>query len=428
MSSNVRFAYNPIYDDPTLTMNSPNETQQHSYSDADTIPIIQKSVEIPEMAPIVQEKSDQRKLRWIRCVIIFVVFLLMMILLCILGIFLFIYHHRLTEIEMRNALPTTTEFPVTTPTNTLVDLTGEIIDADTTDPIHNATISALYFLTLNTAIQAVSNIDGEFDFPLNVTTKYILLFEHPAYRPVEIPHYHIKAADVDPEPLRIRMISQSKEFLANGPGVVQGSVLDANTSQPLANATVIFRNGLRNEHGGVVATLSTTANGTWEIRLPTGHYTVCLEKAGYKPECLAVVALANRTRTYPHQLSYMYRVLTVQFLLEWRNISRTVLTGTAEGSGVTVVNQTQSCLATSCRSTLTVSKLSPGPFSYAVRRTEASSSALDAGGFDASVTVYIKGVVRGHYRAPQRNGAVWDVVVIDGAGGKRLTEINTVHN
>ena len=60
-------------------------------------------------------------------------------------------------------------------------------------------------------------------------------------------------------------------------GTVSGTVIDATTGEGTNGATVTFRT----ESGGVAATMDTDSNGSYELTLPVGNYTVEVTKAEY---------------------------------------------------------------------------------------------------------------------------------------------------
>jgi subtilisin family serine protease len=87
--------------------------------------------------------------------------------------------------------------------------------------------------------------------------------------------------------------SQSIKFLPPPTGIVNGTVTDANDSQPVEGATVRALQGTT-----VVGTTTTAANGTYSLRLLLGTYTIEIGKTNYVTNSGSVtLATANQVIT-----------------------------------------------------------------------------------------------------------------------------------
>lgn len=79
-------------------------------------------------------------------------------------------------------------------------------------------------------------------------------------------------------------------------GVASGTVKNALTGGGIADVNLTVRSGWSNDaNGEIIATATTSANGTYSFDLPLGNYTVCAEKDGYISTFFNIVVQTTST-------------------------------------------------------------------------------------------------------------------------------------
>jgi len=156
--------------------------------------------------------------------------------------------------------------PVAKPTGTI---SGTVTDADTTDPIEGATVTAEGYSTTTAA-------DGTYTLADLPVGSYTVTASATGYVDES------KTADVLENQTTVVDFALSPEPT----GTISGTVTDADTTDPIEGATVTADG----------YSTATTANGTYTLAdLPVGSYTVTASATGYVEQSKTAEVLENQT-------------------------------------------------------------------------------------------------------------------------------------
>lgn len=74
-------------------------------------------------------------------------------------------------------------------------------------------------------------------------------------------------------------------------GVAEGTIKNAVTGRPVSEVKLSFIKGWNKQEGDIILTTNTDFNGEYQVQLPVGNYTVCMEKNGYVSNRFNIVVL-----------------------------------------------------------------------------------------------------------------------------------------
>ncbi len=213
-------------------------------------------------------------------------------------------------------------------------------------------------------------------------------------------------------------------------GQVLGKVTNATNNKGIPSAKLIFRRGSDNTEGQIIAEKETNANGSYDVNLPGGNYTMSMEKNGYLTGHVDVIAIGkqksiNQNGSITPNFAENEKV---RIVLTWKENPRDLdshLTGEtankdnrfhiyyrnkqykdAENSVNLDVDDTTSFGP----ETVTVlNKLNEGTYTYAVHKYSGSST---LGASEAAVAVYMDNQLVQTYAVPGGEGNLWKVFEI----------------
>ena len=180
-------------------------------------------------------------------------------------------------------------------------ISGRVIDINN-QPVRGAVIRATNTVDPELTVEVFSDPDGTFLMPRvpagtwNVTVVSLAFggYRLPPVQPTPDGVYR----DVAVQPGQTTNIGDF--VLEPEPGTVTGTVTDANTGQPIANARVTAVAGTTTR-----ADVSTDANGRYTFTVPAGEYVITAVAPGYAPESQTLSVPANQTTTLNFQLAQL---------------------------------------------------------------------------------------------------------------------------
>ncbi|MBV9495001.1 MAG: carboxypeptidase regulatory-like domain-containing protein, partial [Acidobacteria bacterium] len=165
---------------------------------------------------------------------------------------------------------------------------GTVTNGQTGQPLPGATVTITYN---GTTVTTTTDSNGHYNFP-NVPS------EVPVTVTISHPDYGTQP------PYTVTLPPGGNDTRTTGltplPGTINGTILDGGTSQPLAGATVVLRDG----NGQVVGTTTTDSSGHYTFpNLPPGNYTIEMSAPGYQTSTVSQTVGPNQTVTRSDSLT-----------------------------------------------------------------------------------------------------------------------------
>src|SRR5699024_8940021 len=153
------------------------------------------------------------------------------------------------------------------------ELVGNVSDAVTKESLNKANVKI--YKDNKVINQVKTNENGDYTVPL-APGKYKVEVEHNGYIK-DTSRVTIESTDTTTYDAKLELVGNDY----NGEGIVTGKIKDAVTGAGIADVNIDIRKGKNNVDGEVVKSLTTDANGYYEVELNGGNYTINLAKDGY---------------------------------------------------------------------------------------------------------------------------------------------------
>ena len=207
-------------------------------------------------------------------------------------------------------------------------LTGKIIDAESGNPINNAKITVYK----DDYKEKTKNSDasGNYRFAGLSAAKYTFIVTAKGYRAYRIDDVDVAsgnsyAEDVELIPVSSADASSGSNY-ESGNGTesysLSGKFLDAKTGNVINNVRYKIRLGWNASEKKTVIKSGETTNGTYQVALAPGHYTITAYADGYINSSENITALKNKTSTKNIIISDSAsdtRVRDLRVVLQWSN-------------------------------------------------------------------------------------------------------------
>lgn len=232
----------------------------------------------------------------------------------------------------------------------------------------------------------------------------------------------------------------------SGTNTVTGTVVDATTGTGIANATLNVRSNWNNVNGDVVATASTSADGSYSVDLVRGYYTIEFVVDGYSSTFVNVASsnavgpmngVLNPTNTTTEVDSTQFRIV-----LTWgetpRDLDSHLVGPSADGgcfhvcyydkvyteNGENVASLDVDDVSSYGPETVTIVNANPDAvYYYSVKNySNQSATSMTMSESGANVKVYQGSVLVAEYNVPlNQAGYIWNVFKIENG---RVVTIN----
>ncbi|MCS7208399.1 MAG: carboxypeptidase regulatory-like domain-containing protein [Fimbriimonadales bacterium] len=177
---------------------------------------------------------------------------------------------------------------------------GRVIDINN-QPVRGAEVTATSVEDPGLVVKVLSDPDGTFLIPRVPAGRWNVTVERLAFGGYSLPPVEPPGGVYRDVVVRSgETVSVGNFVLAPLPGTVKGTVTDANTGRPLANAriTAVPAGGTAARGGA-----TTNANGTYEFQVPAGEYVLTAVAPGYASESRTVTVPAEREVTVNFDLA-----------------------------------------------------------------------------------------------------------------------------
>ncbi|MBI2489924.1 MAG: carboxypeptidase regulatory-like domain-containing protein [Planctomycetes bacterium] len=184
---------------------------------------------------------------------------------------------------------TQTTTPTATPTACAGNISGQVTDATTGDPIAGATVVLAQGTT--PIDSTTTNAQGAYTFQGVDCGDYIVSAQATGYE------------DATPQQTTVENgVTTEVDFsLTAAPsttGNITGTVTDADTGSPIAGATVAYGEGTSPQDFVPIYQTTTGADGTYEFAgVDAGSYLVAAQATGYQPNAITVTVVGGETTT-----------------------------------------------------------------------------------------------------------------------------------
>ncbi|MCX7992605.1 MAG: carboxypeptidase regulatory-like domain-containing protein [Fimbriimonadales bacterium] len=180
-------------------------------------------------------------------------------------------------------------------------ISGRVVDINN-QPVRGAVVRATNTVDPELKVEVFSDPDGNFLMPRVPVGSWDVTVVSLAFG-----GYSLPPARPTPDGVYRNVQVQSGQttnldnfVLEPEPGTVTGTVTDAGTGQPIANARVTAVAGTNTR-----ADVTTDANGQYTFTVPAGEYVITAVAPGYAPESQTLNVPANQTTTLNFQLSLL---------------------------------------------------------------------------------------------------------------------------
>ncbi|MDQ6611426.1 MAG: carboxypeptidase regulatory-like domain-containing protein [Gemmatimonadota bacterium] len=314
--------------------------------------------------------------------------------------------------------------------------TGLVLSAQNSQPIVGATATILRSSDNVQVDQVTTGTDGRFTSNAIAAGSYSIVITANGAVSTTIANQQLAGGTTVP----VSTLPTVVLAMANAAsGIISGAVHDATNDQLVGGATVELRAGVNNTTGTVIATVTTTQNGTYAFALqPPGTYTVRATKATYASSTVNTVVSGGNVVApvlfiSPGTASSLWR-----FVLSWgltpldldahltgpisASTSRFHVFYFSRGSATTSPFATLDVDQTNCcgPETITIAQQFPGIYRYYVNNFSQESPLSTS---NARVDVYFGNALVNQFFVPAQPGTIWTVFEISGTV---LTPVNTV--
>lgn len=168
-------------------------------------------------------------------------------------------------------------------------ISGKICQAtDRITPIENANIS-VYNSDNQLCSSAVSNASGNYSLTLPAGNYRI---EISAVGYIQFTAYATVSQNEDTYMETFLMVSGTEGEMGTATGIISNAL----TGNGVEGVSLSVRNGWNNtEHGSVLTSVATSADGSYSLTLPVGNYTMFAEKSGYISTPVNIIVQPGRT-------------------------------------------------------------------------------------------------------------------------------------
>ncbi|OIK12461.1 hypothetical protein BIV60_16315 [Bacillus sp. MUM 116] len=321
---------------------------------------------------------------------------------------------------------------------------GMVTDAATNLPIKNASVEAVNTENSGEKYHTKSASSGKYTLTLPSGT-YDITFGNTGYKDTVLKEVKVEDDQITYSP-KLEIIQSG---LYGKTGTVGGVITDAKNGQAVSDATISIYEGLNVTKGKPVKIISTISDGSYELDLPTGHYTAVIEKAGYIKNTFIMVCLPDeKNLDYNATITPNLSSDNIRIVLSWgetpEDLDSHLIAPNEYGNSEyeifwnnrnyyadddTLMTELDVDDTTSFGpETITIHKQVSGTYMYSVwdytNRYDGDSLALSNSG--AKVDVYMGStLVKTFYVPANQIGNKWDVFKLD---GQTITPINTMEN
>lgn len=156
-------------------------------------------------------------------------------------------------------------------------ISGSVLNSNGNTPIENATIEIYSDFTMTYLIKTVySDATGKYEANLPVGTYYIKITANGF-----ISFETVQVMNEGGTTYIESFIMVEGEDGTTQTGTVGGTIINSLTGYSVGNVQLIIRAGWNNTDGEIVSEVITNSDGSYELELPLGNYTVSIIKEGY---------------------------------------------------------------------------------------------------------------------------------------------------
>ena len=315
-------------------------------------------------------------------------------------------------------------------------LSGKICKAsDRTSPVGNAIISVYKDNKLFTSV-ALADINGNYNLKLPVG-EYSIEIKADGY----IPFKAFASVTENENTYMETFLLVEGEQGENG--IATGKISNALTGKGIEGVSLSIRNGWNNsEHGDIINSAVTDAEGNYSVTLPLGNYTVFAEKDGYISGIFNIIVQSGTTDSQNGTLTPRGSGNNFRIVLTWgqnpRDLDSHVVGSLSNGDSfhvyynskseydgdIEVCNLDVDDTTSYGPETITLNANTSEPYYYYIYRYAGSGT---VGTSEAQVKVYQNDTLIAKYNVPtdQGDGDYWNVFAI--VNGELIIK-NTITN
>ncbi|MFD2656366.1 carboxypeptidase regulatory-like domain-containing protein [Gracilibacillus thailandensis] len=169
------------------------------------------------------------------------------------------------------------------------ELVGSVIDAVEETPLHNATVKLFNDDRLATTVE--TSEDGTYQVDI-APGEYKVEVSYPGYI-TDSSIVTINSEDSTTYDSVLYLVGD--EY--GGNGIVSGIVTNAVTGEGVQQVTIDIRRGKNTTSGEVVKTITTNDDGSYEVELPGGNYTMALSAEGFIPSEANILSIGGQEKS-----------------------------------------------------------------------------------------------------------------------------------
>lgn len=313
-------------------------------------------------------------------------------------------------------------------------LSGKICKAsDRTSTVGNAIISVYKDNKLFTPV-ALADINGNYNLKLPVG-EYSVEIKADGYIPFKA---FASVTENENTYMETFLLVEGEEGES---GIATGKISNALTGKGIEGVSLSIRNGWNNtEHGDIINSAVTDAEGNYSVTLPLGNYTVFAEKDGYISGTFNIIVQSGTTDSQNGTLTPRGSGNNFRIVLTWgqnpRDLDSHVVGSLSNGDSfhvyynskskydgdIEVCNLDVDDTSSYGPETITLNANTNEPYYYYIYRFAGSGT---VGNSEAQVKVYQNDTLIAKYNVPtdQGNGDYWNVFAI--VNGELVTR-NTI--
>ena len=311
-------------------------------------------------------------------------------------------------------------------------LSGKICKAsDRTSPVGNATISVYKD---NKLFKSVDLADSNYNLKLPVG-EYSVEIKADGYIPFKA---FASVTENENTYMETFLLVEGEE---GEEGIATGKISNALTGKGIEGVSLSIRNGWNNtEHGDIINSTVTDAEGNYSVKLPLGNYTIFAEKDGYISGPCNIIVQSGTTDSQNGTLTPRGSGNNFRIVLTWgqnpRDLDSHVVGSLSNGDSfhvyynskskydgdIEVCNLDVDDTSSYGPETITLNANTNEPYYYYIYRFAGSGT---VGNSEAQVKVYQNDTLIAKYNVPtdQGNGDYWNVFAI--VNGELVTR-NTI--
>lgn len=326
------------------------------------------------------------------------------------------------------------------PVTTSGFINGTVVDAVTSQYLANVTVKA--WKDSSVAGSSQTDANGIYNLELPANDNYRVEFTRQGYIDTD---YHNIAVNED-QTTYLEAVMQVDESYA-GNGNIQGTITDAFDGQGVQGAEIKIREGMNNQEGNVITTVTSGSNGQYTISdIPGGNYTIEVNKTNYITAYASVVSIGGQTTSNQNvSITPIIDDEEIRIILDWGQFPFDLdshLTGPIPGSqnrfhvywvvmqfyfnNVLYAALDYDVIFSYGPETITIYQQTDGVYRYSVHdytnRNSTTSAALSAS--NARVRVYFGSQLVNTFNVPGNTpGTLWTVFELE---GQNITPINNM--